>query len=120
MALWMYNSNSFIVIPAWTLQLFFDTASNTIFSAYGAELFPTSHRSTAGSALAVAGTTGGAIGLLLEGLLYHYTHSQWSAISYLVVFWMMAPIIMYFGFPETAGRELEAISPENHAAGEVI
>ena len=120
MALWMYNSNSYIVIPAWILQLFFDTAASTIFSAYGAELFPTSHRSTAGSALAVAGTTGGAIGLLLEGLLYRYTHSQWTAISYLIVFWMMAPIIMYFGFPETAGKELEAISPENQATSEAI
>jgi len=25
---------------------------------------------------------------------------------------MLAPLIMYFGFPETAGQELEAISPE--------
>ncbi len=114
---WIYRAAGSGVIPAWVLELFFDTASSTIFSAYGAELFPTSHRSTAGSALAVAGTTGGAVGFLLEGLLYRYTHSHWTAITYLTVFWMMAPLIMFFGFPETAGRELETISPETEAAG---
>jgi len=48
-------------------------------------------------------------------LLFRYTLSHWAAVSYLTVFWMIAPLIMYFGFPETAGRELEAISPETHS-----
>ncbi len=109
---WMYSVPGFWVVPAWILELFFDIASGTILNAYSAELFPTSYRSTAGSALMVAGTTGGAIGLLLEGVLYHYTHSHWSAVRYLVVFWMIAPFVIFFYFPETAGRELEAISPE--------
>lgn len=116
LTIWIYNSSGAAIIPAWILELFFDTASGTIVAAYSAELFPTSHRSTAGSALAVAGTTGGAIGLLLEGVLYHYSHSHWTAISYLTGFWMIAPFIMYFGYPETAGQELEAISPEKIAA----
>ena len=116
MTLWMYNTPGKLVIPAWVLQLFFDTAASTIFAAYTAELFPTSHRSTAGSALQVAGTTGGAIGLLLEALLYRYTQSHWTAVSCMTIIWMIAPLIMFFGFPETAGRELEAISPEQQAA----
>ncbi len=111
LTIWIYTAPGFSVAPAWTLELFFDTAAGTILGAYSAELFPTSHRSTAGSALAVAGTTGGAIGLLLEGLLYGLTGSHWIAVRYLTVFWMIAPFIMLF-FPETAGRELEAISPE--------
>jgi MFS family permease len=118
MALWVYNGIGYSVIPAWVLQLFFDTGSSAIFSAYSAELFPTSHRSTAGSALAVAGTTGGALGLFLEGVIYGYTNSQWMAITYLIPIWMIAPLIMYFGFPETAGQELEAISPEHPAASQ--
>ncbi|HEY6395153.1 MAG TPA: MFS transporter, partial [Candidatus Binataceae bacterium] len=100
------------LVPIWIFQLFFDTASTTIATAYSAELFPTSHRSTAGSALAVAGTTGGALGLALEGVLYNLTGSQWAAIRHLTVFWMLAPVIMFLFFPETAGRELESISPE--------
>ncbi|MFZ0890511.1 MAG: MFS transporter [Candidatus Binataceae bacterium] len=112
MALWMFTTRSNSVIPAWILELFFDTASSTILAAYGAELFPTSYRSTAGSTLAVASTTGGAIGLLLEGLLYRLTGSHWTAIRCLTVFWIISPIIIFAFFPETAGLELEAISPD--------
>ncbi len=117
---WIYNTAGNSVIAAWVMELFFDTAASTIFSAYGAELFPTSHRSTAGSALTVAGTTGGAMGFVLESVLYGYTHSHWSAVTYLTVSWMIAPFIMYFGFPETAGLELETISPEHRAAREAL
>ena len=101
-----------LVVPIWIFELFFDVASSTIAHAYSAELFPTSYRSTAGSVLAVAGTTGGALGFFLEGVLYRMTGSHWVAIRYFTVFWMMAPIIMFLFFPETAGRELESISPE--------
>ena len=111
-AFWVFSAPGWSVVPAWILQLFFDTAAGTIMGAYGAELFPTSHRSTAGSALAVAGTTGGALGLLMEAVLYGVTGSHWSAIRALMVFWMIAPIIIVVFFPETAGRELEEISPE--------
>jgi MFS transporter, putative metabolite:H+ symporter len=112
LTVWIYSVSNWTVIPAWIIELFFDTASGTILAAYSAELFPTSHRTTAGSALSVAGTTGGAIGLLLEGLLYRYTGSHWTAVRYLTAFWMIAPFIMYFFYPETAGLELESISPE--------
>lgn len=112
LTIWLYSTQSNLVIPLWIVQLFFDVAGGTIVTAYGVELFPTSYRSTAGSALAVAGTTGGALGLFLEGILYRFTGSHWIAVSCLTVFWMIAPVIMFFSLPETAGRELEAISPE--------
>ena len=125
LAFWLYSSYSAAritlpllpssfsaVIPIWIFQLFFDVASSTIAFAYSAELFPTSYRSTAGSVLAVAGTTGGALGFFLEGLLYRSTGSHWLAVRYLAVFWLMVPFIMFFFFPETAGLELETISPE--------
>lgn len=109
--IWMYMAPGRSIVPAWILQVFFDVAASTILNAYSAELFPTSYRSTAGSALTVAGTTGGAIGLFLEGVLYSRTGSHSTAICYLTIFWMLAPAIMWF-FPETSGRELEEISPE--------
>jgi MFS family permease len=112
LTIWIYTTRGPTVVPAWILELFFDTAASTIVATYSAELFPTSHRSTAGSALAVAGTSGGAIGLALEGVLYRASGSHWSAIRYLTVFWMIAPALLLF-LPETAGRELEAISPEH-------
>jgi len=67
-----------------------------------------------GSALAVAGTTGGALGLFLEGVLYNFTGSHARAVCYLTVFWIVSPLIMWF-LPETSGRELEEISPETNA-----
>lgn len=111
LTIWIYTAPGWSIVPAWILEVFFDIASGTILNAYSAELFPTSYRSTAGSALVVAGTTGGAIGLFLEGVLYNFTGSHARAICYLTVFWMLAPAIMWF-FPETSGRELEEISPE--------
>ncbi len=108
--LWMYTTRTNSVVPAWILRLFFDSASITIVHAYATELFPTSHRASATSALIVAETTGGALGLALEAVLYGLTGSHWSDICYLSIFWMIAPIIIYGFFPETAGRELEATS----------
>jgi len=125
LAFWLYSSYSSAritlplvhtsfsaVIPIWIFQLFFDVASSTIATAYSAELFPTSYRSTAGSVLAVTGTTGGALGFFLEGVLYRTTGSHWIAIRYLTLVWLAVPIIMMLFFPETAGLELETISPE--------
>jgi putative MFS transporter len=124
LTVWLYSSGSNalittgifrplpLVVPIWILEVFFDVASSTIGFAYSAELFPTSYRSTAGSVLAVAGTTGGALGFFLEGVLYRMTGSHWVAVRYLTVFWMITPLIIFFFFPETAGRELESISPE--------
>ncbi|MDO8431490.1 MAG: MFS transporter [Candidatus Binatus sp.] len=117
LTIWMYTAPGFTIVPVWILEVFFDIAAGTIMSAYSAEMFPTSYRSTAGSALAVAGTTGGAIGLFLEGVLFNFTGSHARSVCYLTVFWLIAPAIMWF-FPETSGRELEEISPEtgHHAA----
>ncbi|MGB8683270.1 MAG: MFS transporter [Candidatus Binatus sp.] len=114
LTIWMYTASGWLILPAWILETFFDFAGMMILSAYSAELFPTSYRSTASSALAIAGTTGGALGLFLEGVLYNLTGSLSRAVCYLTVFWMIAPAILWF-FPETSGRELEEISPEANA-----
>ncbi|HYL60764.1 MAG TPA: MFS transporter [Candidatus Acidoferrales bacterium] len=111
LVIWMYTAPGNSIVPAWMLELFFDIASGTILAAYSAEMFPTSYRSTAGSALAVAGTTGGALGLFIEGVLFGMTGSHARAICYLTMFWILTPAIILF-FPETSGRELEEISPE--------
>ena len=116
LTIWLYSTPGRLLVPIWIVELFCDLASSTIVAAYGAELFPTSYRSTAGSALAVAGTTGGSLGFLIESGLYRATGSHWVAVRWLTVFWMIAPLVMFFFFPETAGRELEAISPEQGSA----
>ncbi|HVN63986.1 MAG TPA: MFS transporter, partial [Candidatus Binataceae bacterium] len=104
-----YSAPGLWLIPSWILELFCDTASSTIMATYTAEVFPTSYRSTAGSVLAVAGTFGGALGLFLESVLFAITHSHWTSIKYLTVFWMLSPLPIIY-LPETAGLELEAIN----------
>jgi MFS family permease len=111
LTIWMYTASGWSIVPAWILETFFDFAATMILNAYSAELFPTSYRSTAASALAIAGTTGGALGLFLEGVLYNLTGSLSRAVCYLTIPWIIAPAILWF-FPETSGRELEEISPE--------
>ncbi|MCX8072672.1 MAG: MFS transporter [Candidatus Binatia bacterium] len=83
-----------------------------LFAALGAELFPTSYRSTASGVRQVVTTIGGAIGLWVEGYLYSYFGSHTAAISTLVLALPIAPVIVWLYLPETANRELEDVSPE--------
>ncbi len=104
------------VTACWIGWLFCDQAASTLLNAYGAELFPTSQRAAAGSALSVARYGGGAVGLFCEGLLYSVADGHWTAIRYLMLTGFVAAAVMLICFPETAGRELEAIAPETDPA----
>lgn len=110
--LMLYTVGGRAVSACWVAWLFCDQASTMILNAYGTELFPTSQRAAAGSALMVAKYGGGAVGLLIESMLYVVAGNHWIAIRLLLVFWFIAAIVMLLSFPETAGRELEAIAPE--------
>jgi MFS family permease len=113
-AMWavFFASAGRIMVASWIASLFAQTAASTILNAFSAELFPTSHRSTAQSAIAVVGTLGGSAGLLLESWLYGLVGNHWRAVTYLMSASVGAAIIVAIFFPETAGGELETISPE--------
>ena len=113
-AMWavFFASSGRIMIAAWVASLFAQTSASTILNAFSAELFPTSHRSTAQSAIAVAGTLGGSAGLMLESLLYGMVGNHWRAVTMLMSASVAAAVIVAIFFPETAGGELESISPE--------
>jgi MFS family permease len=108
----LYSVTTGVVVALWIGWLFCDQAGATITNAYSAELFPTSFRAAAASALYVARYGGGAVGLLAEGLLYGVFRSHWHAIRVLTGFWFLSAVLMYLLFPETARRELEEIAPE--------
>ncbi len=113
-ALWavFFRSAGKIMVASWVMSLFAQTAASTILNAFSAELFPTSHRSTAQSAIAVAGTLGGSTGLMLESVLYGAIGNHWRAVTILMSGSVAAAIIVAIFFPETAGSELDTISPE--------
>ena len=60
----------------------------------------------------MAGTLGGSAGLMLESWLYGLLGNHWRAVTLLMSASVAAAIIVAIFFPETAGSELEAISPE--------
>lgn len=113
-AMWavFFRSSGKIMIGSWILSLFAQTSASTILNAFSAELFPTSHRSTAQSAIAVAGTLGGSAGLLLESVIYSMVGNHWRSVTILMGGSVAAAILVAIFFPETAGSELDTISPE--------
>ncbi len=107
-----YSARGLLLMPLWIAMSFVSVGANVTLAAYGAELFPTSYRSTATGMRVVIGTLGGSLGLLLESYLYGIVGSHWTAIRLLAATAVIAPFIIAATYPETAGRNLEDIAPE--------
>ena len=111
-ALAYYNASGVWLVPLWIGAIFAVVGYDAVLSAYGGELFPTSHRSTAAAARMIVATLSGSLGLALESVLYGVTGSHWHAVSLLLVVAFGATVVIALAFPETAGKSLEEISPE--------
>jgi putative MFS transporter len=107
-----FNAGGLLMMAAWVLALFAQTSASTMLNTYTAELFPTSHRSTANSAVAVASTLGGSAGLLAESWLYRLTGTNWLSVTMLMASMLAAGVIVALFYPETSRVELEEVSPE--------
>jgi putative MFS transporter len=83
--------------------------------ALATELFPTAFRSTASGVREAVATVGASLGLGILTLLYGATGSHALSITWLLLLTPISPIILLF-IPETAGRELEEIAPEQVGA----
>ena len=88
------------------------TGADVSLAAMGKELFPTSYRSTVSGFVAMVAAAGGVIGLWAHGRLFDLIGDQWTAVSTLAAFGLLAPFILAFTLPETNRRALEEISPE--------
>jgi MFS family permease len=80
---------------------------------YGPELFPTGLRGRAGGMLALAGLVGSAAGLLVAGFLSDRIGSLGPAIAALSVGPLVVAVLVLVAYPETAGRTLEELNPED-------
>ena len=112
LAIAFYNASGWLLPMAWVASIFALLGHDTLLGTFGAELFPTSHRATAGGARLLAATLGAALGLAAESVLYQLLGSHWTAISGLLVLLGLGPVVVALAFPETAGRSLEEIAPE--------
>ncbi|MDO8287925.1 MAG: MFS transporter [Parvibaculum sp.] len=106
------TNNPQILVAAWICALFFYFASDVTLAALGAELFPTSYRSTSSAARTVINVTASVAGLAAESALFSIVGSHALAIVILLGVTPLAIIPVIFFIPETARRSLEDISPE--------
>ena len=93
----------------------FAAAMVPIIGVYGPELFSTSQRGRSNGILTVIGVAGGALGLLLVGQLAE----RWDSFGQVFAIFSVAPLVVialvFFMFPETAQKELEALNPTDKA-----
>jgi len=107
-----YNAPAMVLPVLWVAMLFFGLGSGVLLSLFSIELFPTAYRSTAAGMRAALGTVGAVIGLSVESALYVLLGSHWAAISALAMLALGAPFVVLCMFPETSGRALDEISPD--------
>ena len=113
-----YGASGWALPFAWAFMMVSFVGIDVLLGALGAELFPTSYRSTASGARALVTTAGGAAGLLVEGALYGAAGSHGQALVWMLPFALLSPLALAVFVPETAGRELEDFAGEAEEARE--
>jgi putative MFS transporter len=111
-AMGLYAGSGPAVGALWVLLVFGNMGAEVTLAAYGAEMFPTSQRSTASGVRAFATTLGIVAGLAAVSALFALLGSNWTAILLLAAGALAAALLVWVAFPETAGRSLEEIAPE--------
>ncbi len=82
-------------------------------AVYGPELFGTHDRGRANALIVTAGVVGSAVGLVTAGVLADRWGSLGAPIALLAVGPVLVALLILFRYPETAGRELEELNPED-------
>ncbi len=81
--------------------------------AYGPELFPTSVRGVANGVLSAMNRAGSIVGLLLAGFLGATLGRLSFAFAVLAAGPLLLAVLVLLAYPETAGRSLEELNPED-------
>jgi MFS family permease len=88
-------------------------AAYPAFTVYRTELFPTGNRGRANGYVTALSLAGSSIGLLLVGALVHRGWSYGESMLVVSFGQLLAAVVAYIGYPETAHLELEQINPQD-------
>ncbi len=82
-------------------------------AVYRGEMFPTLHRSFASSVIMTASLIGGSVGLIGAGVFLNRDFSYGQVMAWLTLGPIIAGVLVYTTFPESAHRELEELNPQD-------
>ena len=82
-------------------------------AVYRGEMFPTLHRSFASGVIMTASLIGGSVGLIGAGFFLNRDVSYGTVMSWLLIGPVIAGVLVYTTFPESARRELEELNPQD-------
>ena len=83
-------------------------------AVYGPELFGTQSRGRSNGVITTVGVAGSAVGLLVAGRLSDLLDGQIGpALALLAAGPMIVAVLVLWKYPETAGKELEVLNPED-------
>ena len=88
-------------------------AAYPAFTVYRNELFPTGNRGRANGYVTALSLAGSSVGLLAVGALVHRGWSYGESMLLVAVGQLLAALIAFFAYPETAHLELEQINPQD-------
>ncbi len=108
-----YNSRGRLLPLLWAGFLFSSIGATVLLNTISGELFPTAFRATALGAVTILATVSGSLALALHGEMVQVPMSPWMAISLLALTLLLAPLLL-LRLPETSGRPLEEIAPEQN------
>jgi MFS family permease len=98
-----------------TLGTVISAAAIPALGVYGPELFPTGLRGRANGLVAVSSLLGSAGGLILCGVLSDSFGRIGPAMSILAAGPLLLAVLVLAAYPETAGKELEDLNPEDRS-----
>eukprot|EP00300_Choanocystis_sp_HF-7_P025168 c26861_g1_i1.p1 GENE.c26861_g1_i1~~c26861_g1_i1.p1 ORF type:complete len:477 (-),score=83.71 c26861_g1_i1:257-1663(-) len=110
------KSVDYLLPFVWFVKVSDGMAISVLYGTFATELFPTAFRSTARGAVLSALVIGDTMSLISEGVLYNSIQNHWHAISILSISQLAALPIIAFVFPETSGKQLEDIAPDQTPA----
>lgn len=101
-----------LIVASWMAGLFGFFAAQACLATMGAELFPTSYRSTASSVRGIVSAIGGVLGMKVIAMLDGVTADFATATILPILAAPLCAVVVLIFVQETAGRSLEDISPE--------